>query len=183
MNSTSKHFTDHSIDSILKKQYKKRIKFACTKCRGQNLNIQFSNVKKLKEHKLTFHKNNPSSHLLRNHKCTICKNSFPSKISLNRHIKKIHEAALPKPQCNICNESFISKGKMEKHKRIYHENKPPYWCKECDIGFIFKNTLNYHIIHLHIDKKKKIFSCKICNESFENIASLRKHHISIHFEK
>ncbi|KAK6639477.1 hypothetical protein RUM43_007750 [Polyplax serrata] len=127
--------------------------------------------------------------------CMLCNRKYPSLVSLQNHIRKIHEAEQLKCsecdftgtrrhldkhikkqhngevyQCQRCQKILKSKSTLKEHMWIHTEHRR-FICDIC--GMRFKRTSNYHG-HLKSHQEKK-FQCQRCGHFF-----LRKRYLAIH---
>ena len=106
------------------------------------------------------------------HKCSECSSSFPTKNNLNRHIsmdherKKKHIASVQerkKPfNCEICDYSCTQKTDMTQHVSSVHEKKKPFKCDIYNYSCFLKHDIKKHLESVH--EEKKSFKCDIQNE-------------------
>ena len=54
-----------------------------------------------------------------------------------------------------------------------------YICEHCDNSFVYKNSLEKHIISIH---KQKVFTCSSCGKHFNRLDSLKRHKDNVHSE-
>ena len=48
-------------------------------------------------------------------KCDTCNDHFPQKISLNKHIKEVHERKKNEVICKICENTFRTQQSLKRH--------------------------------------------------------------------
>ena len=111
------------------------------------------------------------------HICDICQEEFSSDANRTIHMS-IHKS-LPIP-CTWCQQTFISQSELAKHEENCHIQ-----CKECAITFPDQGGKDTHMKERH-DAQRSIDDkitqtdefapyCPICDESFSNKDTLKKH--------
>lgn len=91
-------------------------------------------------------------------KCELCSKSYRHEKKLKRHVQTVHVKSL-KFQCLSCGRVVSSEAKLIQHSKG----------GKCAIK---KES-----------KKRKVYSCHECNETFFRLTSLRKHFKSDHDKK
>ena len=94
--------------------------------------------------------------------CGICEASFPLKMKLFQHKKKVHlnnlkikvrqntrENSKAGSKCNSCGKYFPCKYTLNRHINSVHLKLKPYKCDNCDISFSRNDTLQGHIRLIH----------------------------------
>ncbi|GFU19788.1 zinc finger protein 227 [Nephila pilipes] len=97
-------------------------------------------------------------------------NKFTTKSSLHRHVLTHTNC------CEICGETFTTSVKLNRHKEL-HDISRPYSCPYCTKRFLKKTDVNTHLV---IHSEVKNILCKICNEAFKSYRYLRVHHYHYH---
>ena len=106
--------------------------------------------------------------------CSVCKETFMTKKSMDYHIENIHEGIHPSLPCQIC-EKKIGHKSLERHmKEVHGEEK--HHCKKCPASFT-RNT----DLEKHIDEgwHYLTYSCKQCDKKlvFKTLGGLIEHTI------
>ena len=110
-----------------------------------------------------------------NHSCRHCGKLFTRKVSVMRHIQRIHSSTETKLHCQTCSKSYKDRNSYKQHVRTKHNGIFRYTCKECGKGC---NRLMDYKVHLSTHTGKKLFKCDICSEEF-----LWKHYLTVHKRK
>ena len=97
-----------------------------------------------------------------------------NKANLKMHIESVHEQKKPF-KCNICDVGFSHKGYLDKH---IHEEKKPFKCNDCGTSYSRKGNLNRHIKSVH--ERKEPFKCNYCDKAFSLKGNLNRHIGSVH---
>jgi KRAB domain-containing zinc finger protein len=156
----------------------------------------FESVKEMNTHSKTHSSQNTSF------VCKYCPSnnpmSFPRKIQLRIHERKVHEKHFIKQSkieseivsslevtkekehqlCEVCNYECISKSALEKHI-LTHTKERPHECPECRKRFVQTSQVNYHIKTVHAPPgtlRLKHHSCLECGAKFSTASTLRKHY-------
>ena len=81
--------------------------------------------------------------------CVICKKTFYSKFTLERHMQVYANRVHPTPfKCDHCSLEFPEKWKMIAHIKKNHDLKP-YHCDKCDEKFEYHRELKDHKLIMH----------------------------------
>ena len=76
-----------------------------------------------------------------NFECDICCNIYPSKVSLKKHIRNVHDNNF---KCDFCDEIFENEFAMKRHmKSKTHELK--FKCPLCPMAFIQLPIMENHL--------------------------------------
>jgi len=89
-------------------------------------------------------------------KCDQCDKDFPTKYSLQTHIK-VH-TSLPH-KCNQCDKMYITENSLKSHIAEMHLEKR-LKCDECEKMFSTNGSLNHHKKRVHVLKSFKCDQCK-----------------------
>lgn len=105
------------------------------------------------------------------HSCAVCKKSFPTATSLNKHLKTHSDERQFACTHPGCQKRFSHSSTLKDHMNIHLQRKP-YTCKECGKGFPNGSNLNRHA---RIHTKSKPYVCNVCNKAFSQSSNLRVH--------
>ena len=117
-----------------------------------------------------------------------------SKITLNKHIRIVHELAGKNlNKCGDCEKAFKEEQGLKDHIRIVHEGKRDFRCDLCEKHFGRKETMKTHLALVHgkvemndaenpttravVEKK---YSCEFCEKSYTQPHNLKSHMESCH---
>lgn len=91
--------------------------------------------------------------------CTMCLETFNSKLELKKHTKSHPEES--RHICKICFKSYRKLSILKRHM-ITHSGNKLYKCYECDKSFYHRNALRAHTRY-HQDRQ---YACKVCRSKF-----------------
>ncbi|XP_038221161.1 zinc finger protein 62-like [Zerene cesonia] len=139
-------YCDEKFNDLMKKKKHecdvhgaKKQTFVCQACERQ-----FQSQKSLACHIKEYHL------MIRNHKCTVCEQTFVTPLALREHMVK-HTRARDFI-CKVCNKGFSRRYTLVEHMRI-HMNDRRHKCELCGSAFIQKSSLRNHIAtkHPHVE--------------------------------
>ncbi|KAF4533038.1 hypothetical protein B566_EDAN000730 [Ephemera danica] len=154
-------------------QYKSEKSFVCPEC-----GLQFLKWDIFKEH---LHKECMHAYLSSCFKCQHCVTLFPTPISLEVHILKVHIKKVYK--CAICNIACYSMQALDKHRTEAHHNntegKPATYqlCELCPGRLITQGFLLFHV-HQHAENPLNLlirYVCEPCKIFLEHRKDFKKH--------
>ena len=157
------YFFMHQLTNHLKTHDENSIKYKCTVCPREYVNLSH-----WKEHM----KLHDGSNFV---KCDQCSKSYSSRKALNLH-KKTKHVEERKFVCQVCDKAFITKHHLKNHL-ICHDVKRDYKCRFCEATFKKNDVLK---MHENVHTKERKFICDICGEHFLRRSSLRNHRLT-HF--
>lgn len=105
-------------------------------------------------------------------KCLQCDAVFNGRKALNQHNSEIHNSA--KIKCEICNQTFTQKVSLERHMNHLHNQK----CLYCD-----KNLKSKKILIQHMAKKHSVengYKCDLCSCTFTRKDNFNRHIVKLH---
>ncbi|XP_060074906.1 uncharacterized protein LOC132554600 [Ylistrum balloti] len=144
----------------IKLKSKKRGEILCTIC-----NKQLPSQKNLQRHMVSKH---PSGLSNTEFSCGTCGKIYPSKLSLQVHVR-MHNAT--EHACPVCNKLFHRPAYLRRHM-VIHTDENPYRCPYCSKDFTSQNLLKPHI-RTHTGNKP--FQCDVCGMRFTQQAQLTSH--------
>ncbi|KAK0055437.1 PR domain zinc finger protein 10 [Biomphalaria pfeifferi] len=121
--------------------------------------------------------------------CLVCKQGFPSKEELKKHIN-VHnrykrEEKPRKMSCPDCGKQFLTQKDIRRH-RVTHSKERPFLCEHCPHTFVRKDHLRRHYSSSHKKElyeqqlKSNPFGCSICLEAFNKQEFLAYHIKTVH---
>ncbi|XP_067002729.2 zinc finger protein 85 [Anabrus simplex] len=121
------------------------------------------------------------------YQCTICGENFAVKIKLMEHEREVHllRRIEKRHVCSTCGQCFSRPNLLELHYRI-HTGEKPFLCKPCDKSFRSTNAYFKHLRTLQHRSYQatappvKVYSCDICDKSFNQKTILEKHKTRVH---
>ena len=134
-------------------------------------------------------KNNLENNVQSNYFCKYCGKKYEWKISLNRHIKIVHEGGkeIQKSEylfnqktfdCDYCGKTLKNSYQLKRHIRYKHENPQLYTCNLCESTFTQPNSLQRHIENIH--EKIKNEKCGYCEQTFYRLDHCKQHMLKYH---
>jgi uncharacterized C2H2 Zn-finger protein len=110
--------------------------------------------------------------------CDICKQLFPSELTLRTHLRQAHTTKKTH-QCDLCNQNCSTSDVLKQHKIAKHSNTT-FPCDECGKGFSTKQQLQRHF-QLHTGERN--YECPVCFKLFGQNLVLRAHVEKLHPDK
>ncbi|UYV64443.1 hypothetical protein LAZ67_3000721 [Cordylochernes scorpioides] len=104
------------------------------------------------------------------YKCDICKVSFKTKVSLDRHKRENHTKVIIR-ECKHCNFKTKRLVSLKNHEELHAKGKN-FKCSRCDFNTTSKLELK---LHEYIHDNKKYLTCKYCNYKAAFSSHLLKH--------
>lgn len=77
--------------------------------------------------------------------------------------------------CYVCQKTLSSKYNFTQHMGIHYVNHQRFHCKECDISFAWKSTLNKHNESTHRPEGRQSYVCNICPKVYNNLSQVNEH--------
>ncbi|XP_065344212.1 zinc finger protein 62 homolog [Cloeon dipterum] len=108
--------------------------------------------------------------------CEICKQVFPSKTGMRKHMSEKHNLRAEICKCRLCDKSYIGRCGLNHHMRTKHSNEKPYMCSFCGKSFQTGNQLSLH----EANHAEKTIECDVCDKKFPSKMALRSHKQSVH---
>ena len=181
-----KHQKQEEVNcDICKKTFQKRSYRSHTKICHNDLKPFQCNLcefaTKLKP-RLETHQNN-KHFKLSDHKCETCGRTFRMKMSMERHIKVIHEKEKRIViKCESCAFSTIHRSSMNRHIKSHHKAKESTAtkCPICNMSLKTESNLKLHVKRIHEDKN---LICLKCEYSTNFKTDLLKHYQNKHVEQ
>uniref|UniRef100_A0A1I8NZV4 Protein krueppel n=1 Tax=Stomoxys calcitrans TaxID=35570 RepID=A0A1I8NZV4_STOCA len=117
--------------------------------------------------------------LTNSHKCDQCNRRFAHKVTLDAHVRKIHQGEKRAYKCELCDKSYSFMGGLSTHMRETHERQEEaYSCKipGCDKKYTSYITLQRHVRVKHLMSEVPTrFVCEQCGATFKQTSNLRYH--------
>lgn len=114
----------------------------------------------------------PGEHKL---SCKICKQSFPTKSTLYKHLRG-HTSDEKPFKCNECGQGFTLSSNLRQH-RIIHRGYKPFQCEYCGKKFMRSNVYKQH---RRIHTGEQMHKCDLCPSEFLQKYALVKHLKKVH---
>ncbi|XP_072013704.1 zinc finger protein 423-like isoform X2 [Amphiura filiformis] len=138
-------------------------KYGCPSCHNE-----FSNEDQLVVHVLTHYKTMSAEFV-----CKDCGKSFKKPDELQKHLFEIHAHHLYK--CSLCKEVFDSKVSIQVHFAVKHSNECKLFsCIKCGVVYRTEGDLLIHVKFEHL-KIPQPFKCIFCCQSFSSDVEFQCH--------
>lgn len=117
--------------------------------------------------------------LTNSYKCEQCNRRFGHKITLDAHIRKIHEGEKKAYKCELCDKSYSFMGGLSTHMRETHERQEEAY--KCQIAGCEKKYTSYITLQRHVRIKHLMtevptrYVCEQCGATFKQTSNLRYH--------
>ncbi|KAI3356535.1 hypothetical protein L3Q82_017745 [Scortum barcoo] len=115
--------------------------------------------------------------------CTMCSFVAKSKMSLTRHILRVHNKkkfAVAKPQrlhCQHCTFTCKQERCMAHHVELKHKGARPHHCRYCPFSTTRRYRLDEHeSLHTGLGRHR----CDVCDKTFGAVTKLHQHKMRIH---
>ncbi|XP_071785564.1 zinc finger protein 423-like [Asterias amurensis] len=152
-----------SVDPRPSSQHSSQASFSCPTCHNE-----FTNEEQLVVHVLTHYKTISAEYI-----CKDCGKSFKKPDELQKHLFEIHAHHLYK--CSLCKEVFDSKVSIQVHFAVKHSNECKlYSCMKCGVVYRTEGDLLVHVKFEHL-KITQPFKCLFCNQSFASDVEFQCH--------
>ncbi|XP_061389548.1 zinc finger protein 286A [Musca vetustissima] len=117
--------------------------------------------------------------LTNSYKCEQCNRRFGHKITLDAHVRKIHQGEKRAYKCELCDKSYSFMGGLTTHMRETHERQEEsYECKipGCEKKYTSYITLQRHVRVKHLKNEVPTrYVCEQCGATFKQTSNLRYH--------
>ncbi|XP_076334338.1 uncharacterized protein LOC143238203 [Tachypleus tridentatus] len=152
---TEEQLGNHMINHFLAKT----TEYGCQCC----LKL-FSKADELQKHLLEIH-------ALSLYRCSLCKELFDSKVSIQTHFSMKHSHENIALKCTSCNAVFCSELDFQFHVKVAHLFQlRQFYCLLCSKSFSTEVLLGEHL-----NTHKKQYPCSLCGENFHVEYLLDKH--------
>ncbi|XP_073831792.1 uncharacterized protein [Musca autumnalis] len=117
--------------------------------------------------------------LTNSYKCEQCNRRFGHKITLDAHVRKIHQGEKRAYKCELCDKSYSFMGGLTTHMRETHERQEESY--ECKIPGCEKKYTSYITLQRHVRVKHLMtevptrYVCEQCGATFKQTSNLRYH--------
>mmetsp|Transcript_4761 Transcript_4761/g.8896 ORF Transcript_4761/g.8896 Transcript_4761/m.8896 type:complete len:239 (-) Transcript_4761:25-741(-) len=99
--------------------------------------------------------------------CQVCKETFPSKRTLNTHLKLHAEPVV----CTVCGKPQTDKSRLARHMLVHTQEKN-FKCTYCDRTFTHNCNRK---IHERIHTGEKPYKCSLCSFSAAQLGNMKTH--------
>ncbi|XP_052899805.1 uncharacterized protein LOC128306360 [Anopheles moucheti] len=124
------------------------------------------------------HKHLYESHMQLLYKCTVCGETFESKVQVQVHFAVSHSVEVKLYRCSACAEVFRSERDFRQHIRNRHLTAGAVQCMFCRM--VCSSELE---MHFHLASHARKFKCPACPESFHVEFLLDRHIQTQHSQK
>lgn len=74
--------------------------------------------------------------------------------------------------CDVCDRSYSTGYNFKQHIGTHFSEQQNFKCKQCEMTFAWKSTLNKHITNCHSNEDKQTFVCDICPKVYSTLSQL-----------
>ncbi|XP_035790632.1 zinc finger protein 423 homolog isoform X2 [Anopheles albimanus] len=120
------------------------------------------------------HKHLYESHLQLLYKCTVCGETFESKVQVQVHLAVSHTVEAKLYRCSACSETFRTERDFRQHIRSRHLAPGAVQCMFCRV--VCSSELE---MHFHLASHARKYKCPACAESF-HVEFLLDRHLQTH---
>ncbi|XP_049289716.1 zinc finger protein 423 homolog isoform X2 [Anopheles funestus] len=124
------------------------------------------------------HKHLYEGHMQLLYKCTVCGETFESKVQVQVHFAVSHSVEVKLYRCSACAEVFRSEREFRQHIRNRHLTAGAVQCMFCRM--VCSSELE---MHFHLASHARKFKCPACPESFHVEFLLDRHIQTQHSQK
>lgn len=111
-------------------------------------------------------------------KCSICKISYKTSQSLEKHITSKHGPNAEKFVCSQCGKQFKERQVLKNHEKVHlpDELKLKHPCLQCDKKFVNSHCLKIHVLRIH--ERVALHTCELCGKGCITKSDLKWHMVS-----
>ena len=96
------------------------------------------------------------------------------------HTGTIHDGTMPAHKCKICDSTFVYEESMKKHMISVHENAGKKLFTCSICSSTYKSRPGFTYHIVSVHGEKTVFKCDICNAEFTSLHGKKKHASSVH---
>ncbi|CRL04848.1 CLUMA_CG017901, isoform A [Clunio marinus] len=100
-----------------------------------------------------------------------CDETFKAKVTLQKHLSKVHKMNVTPTLCVICFQNFDSQQSLKIHQRDHL----PFTCSLCSTSFKSRDNLENHLAKSHERNENRPHGCDQCSASFKRAEHLKTH--------
>lgn len=106
-------------------------------------------------------------------KCAVgeCGESFKAKVTLEKHLSKVHAIQVTQTLCVLCCSNFETQQALKSHLREHL----PFSCPLCSVNFKNEENLQNHMAKSHDKEEVRLHRCHQCSACFKRAEHLRTH--------
>ena len=105
--------------------------------------------------------------------------TFSCRVSLRKHVRKIHNREDRNHKCEKCDKIYAAKKDLKYHLETTHnKDRVKYNCKLCHKTLSSLYILKIHLLRVHSEKNDHI--CTICSKQFSLKSDVRKQIAEVH---
>jgi len=111
------------------------------------------------------------------YQCSICSKKLTSKVTLNNHIKQMHDKS-NHVKCDHCPNTYALPSDLKKHILMKHTARTKFPCSQCSFVTNRKDHFKRHFRRVHENEYR--FKCTVCEKPIEDPGKLQQHMLKAH---
>ena len=111
--------------------------------------------------------------------CQLCNKKLTSKVTLNNHIKQVHDKS-NHVKCEHCPNTYAYPSELKKHILSKHTAKTKFPCSYSWCSYVTNRKQDLKIHTQRVHEKELRYKCTLCEGQFHEPAILQKHMLTEH---
>ena len=113
------------------------------------------------------------------YECQFCNKRLTSKVTLNNHIKQVHDKS-NHVKCEHCPNTYAYPSELKKHILSKHTAKTKFPCSYSWCSYVTNRKQDLKIHTQRVHEKELRYKCTLCEGQFHEPAILQKHMLTEH---